>query len=117
MSFFRRLGEFIERRRFLIFLGAALLLIVAGVGTQRIEMATGVETFLGSDSQVYKDYLRFSEDFGTDPIFVLLEGDDMLQLLEEDNLQKMLQVEERMRPQPEQGLNPHVKTAISPSLR
>jgi len=114
LTFFRRLGEFIERRRLLIFLSAAALLVIAGIGAQRVEMATGVETFLGSNSQVYKDYLRFSEDFGGDPVIVLLEGDDLLQLLEKDNLQKMQQVETRMRPEPEQGLNPNVKTAISP---
>ena len=59
-------------------------------------MATGIETLISTDSQVYKDYDRFSQHFGSSVIVVLVTGDDIAQLLQPDNVRAMETVESQM---------------------
>jgi hydrophobe/amphiphile efflux-3 (HAE3) family protein len=110
MNFFNRLGVFVERRRLLILIASALLIIAAIFGAQRLSMATGIKTLLSGDSQVYKDYMAFSEHFGGQSVVVMVEGDDLAELLAPENLEAMKDVEERV------GRNPDVVSAIGPSL-
>jgi len=93
--FFRRLGLLIVNRRSLVILIGLILIGVAGFGATRITMATGTETWVSTDSQIYKDYERFSEHFGALPIVVMVTGNSLSQLLEPDNLKAMETIENR----------------------
>lgn len=110
MNFFNRLGIFVERRRLLILIASALLIIAAIFGAQRLSMATGIKTLLSGDSRVYKDYMAFSEHFGGQSVVVMVEGDDLAELLASENLKAMKFIGERM------GRNPDVVSAIGPPL-
>lgn len=109
MNFFNRLGVLIERRRLLILLVGALFIIAAIFGAQSLSMATGIKTFLSSDSRTYKDYMAFSEHFGGQPVVVMVAG-DLTQLLALENLKAMESIEERM------AQNPDVISVIGPPL-
>jgi uncharacterized protein len=94
---FRKLGQVIERRH-LIFLILSLVLLVptiiaAGLG---IEMKTGFDTFVSSDSQAYKDLDKFNEHFSSDAVVVLITGDNLNQLLEPENIAAMDTIEQNM---------------------
>lgn len=109
MNFFNRLGVLIERRRLLILIVGALFIIAAIFGAQSLSMATGIKTFLSSDSRTYKDYMAFSEHFGGQPVVVMVAG-DLTQLLALENLKAMESIEERM------AQNPDVISVIGPPL-
>jgi hydrophobe/amphiphile efflux-3 (HAE3) family protein len=105
-----KLAEFI-RRRWKIILGVGGALIVVSIfGSMGNEMATGIETHIDPKSQVYKDYMRFSEHFGGDPAIILLTGGSLEQLLSTDNIQAMTSIEDRLAPRNDPG----VKTVIGP---
>jgi hydrophobe/amphiphile efflux-3 (HAE3) family protein len=108
--FFRRLGLFIETRRRVIIIVGLILIAVSLFGAMRITMATGIETWVSTDSQTYKDYERFNEHFGSSAIVVMVTGDDLTQLLQPDNLTAMEAVETQM------GANPGVISAIGPTF-
>ncbi len=109
MNFFNRLGVLIERRRLLILIVGALFIIAAIFGAQSLSMATGIKTFLSSDSRTYKDYMAFSEHFGGQSVVVMVAG-DLTQLLALENLKAMESIEERM------AQNPDVISVIGPPL-
>ena len=94
---FRRLGEVIEKSH-LIFLILSLVLLVPTIiaAAFGIEMKTGFETFVSSDSQAYKDLNKFNEHFSSDAIVVLITGDNLVKLLEPENIAAMDMIEESM---------------------
>ncbi|HID32683.1 MAG TPA: RND family transporter, partial [bacterium (Candidatus Stahlbacteria)] len=55
-----------------------LLILLSFTGAQRIEMASGTETFVEKDSALYRDFdLMYRQYFGTEAIVVLVEGGDV----------------------------------------
>ncbi|MFA5056112.1 MAG: hydrophobe/amphiphile efflux-3 (HAE3) family transporter [Dehalococcoidia bacterium] len=94
---FRSMGRFIERRH-LVFLILSLVLLVPTVfaAYYGVEMKTGFDTFVSSDSQAYKDLSRYNEYFSSDAIVVLITGDNLIQLLEPENIAAMDFIEESM---------------------
>ncbi len=107
---FRRLGVVIQNRRRVIIIVGLILIVASLFGAMRIDMATGIETWVSTDSQTYKDFERFSEHFGSNVIVVMVTGDNIDQLLQSSNLQAMEAVENQM------GANPKVISAIGPTF-
>ena len=107
---FRWVGLVVQHRRRTIAIAVLIILVAALLGASRITIATGPETFLSTDSQVYKDYVRFNQEFSTDVIVVMVTGDDLTQLLQPANLQAMGSIESHM------GAHPKVTSAISPPM-
>jgi hydrophobe/amphiphile efflux-3 (HAE3) family protein len=91
---FRKLGQVIEKRH-LIFLILGIVLIVplmiipSAIKATRVEMKTGFETFVSSDSQAYKDLDNFNKHFSSDVVVVLVTGENLYQLLEPENIAAM----------------------------
>ena len=85
-QFFRKLGIFIENKRTFIIIAGLLLVAASILGALQLTTAFGTSTFVDADSHVYKDYERFSEDFSSDVIVVLLRGENVSQLLQTENL-------------------------------
>ncbi len=90
---FRRLGIFVENKYWLILPIALALIVVSFFVSGQIKMQTGTATMISSETQEYKDYVRFNQDFGSDVIMVMIEGDDLSQLLSLDNLAVMEKIE------------------------
>ncbi|MEA1945499.1 MAG: RND family transporter [Euryarchaeota archaeon] len=55
-----------------------LLILLSFVGAQKIEMASGTETFVEKESRLYQDFdLLYQQYFGTEAIVVMVEGGDI----------------------------------------
>ncbi|HIH75694.1 MAG TPA: RND family transporter, partial [Methanosarcina sp.] len=55
-----------------------MLIILSLQGAQYIEMASGTETQVSKDSQLYKDYDHlFMKPFSTESIILMVEGNDV----------------------------------------
>ena len=77
-NIFEKLGFFVQNNRFSILLVAFLFIIIAAQGAQKIEMASGTETFVGKDSPLYQDYDHLYQSiFQTQSIVVMVEGNDV----------------------------------------
>ncbi len=108
--FFRKLGIFIENKRLVVVIISLMLIVASLFGAMQLTMATGTETMISTDSQVYQDYERFNQHFGSSVIVVLVTGDDITQLLQPDNVRAMETIESQM------GANPRVISAIGPAF-
>jgi hydrophobe/amphiphile efflux-3 (HAE3) family protein len=53
---FEQIGIFIEKNTILILAVAAILILLSFAGAQRIEMASGIETFVEKESRLYQDF-------------------------------------------------------------
>ncbi len=81
------LGRFIKNHYVFIIIMAVLLLFLAMVSAQKIYMATGTETFVFKDSQIYKDIEYYTENFQATNFLILITSDnvfspDVLQAME-----------------------------------
>lgn len=107
---FNRLGIFIENKHLLIFIISLVLIVPSIFGAMQIEMKTGNDTFVSTDSQIYKDFDIFNQDFSSETVIVLLTGDDLDQILQPDNVAAMDSLEEQM------SENDQVVSAIGPAF-
>ncbi|MDY6964364.1 MAG: RND family transporter [Halobacteriota archaeon] len=73
---FEGLGLFIERRTGVVLLSIVLLVFGSFFAAQEIEMATGLDTFVERDSQLFQDFETYYENFlegGTIMVLVISE--------------------------------------------
>jgi hypothetical protein len=103
------LGLFIENRHVLLIIVGAVLIVASIFGAMRLTMATGIDTYISSDSQTYKDYAKFNQNFSGDVAIVMVTGDVATQLIETENLEAMKNIELQM------GADPRVLSALSPA--
>nr|WP_255679970.1 RND family transporter [Methanosarcina sp. DH2] len=72
------MGFFIQNNRFSVLMIAFLFIVISMQGAQKIEMASGTETFVGKDSPLYQDYDHlFQRIFQTQSIVVMVEGNEV----------------------------------------
>ena len=109
-TIFRRLGILIKNKHVILVILGLLVIIPATLGAFQLTMDTGNETFVSADSQVYKDYERFTESFSDSVVIVLLTADGLPQLLQPDNVASMEAVENRM------AADPNIVSAVSPAF-
>ncbi|MDY9927467.1 RND family transporter [Methanosarcina sp.] len=77
-NIFEKLGFFIQNNRFSVLMIAFLFIVISMQGAQKIEMASGTETFVGKDSPLYQDYDHlFQRIFQTQSIVVMVEGNEV----------------------------------------
>ena len=91
---------FIEKRRIPIIIACAVLGVAAVFGALLLQMSFGTSTFIDNESQEYIDYERFTQSFSCDVIIVLVQGDDVSQVLQTDNLAAMETVSNQMSEMP-----------------
>ncbi len=77
-------------------------------GAIKVNMATGSETLVKTDNDAYISNYAMEQEFGGDAIMVLLEGDQK-DLLKLDNMEKMWNVEQRLK------YNEEIFTFMSPA--
>ncbi|MEN8614341.1 hydrophobe/amphiphile efflux-3 (HAE3) family transporter [Dehalogenimonas sp. THU2] len=95
-NIFKRLGHFIEDQRGLVIMFSVLLLVGAMFGATRLTWATGIETMMSTDSQVYQDFQEFNEHFGAESVIVLARADNLSNLVDLDNIVALDTVEQEM---------------------
>lgn len=83
-----------------------LALLVGGL--LRVEVETGVAEFVPSDDRAVRATAEMAEQFGGDPIVVLLESDEPGELLLKEKLPDLLRLEGEL------AALPHVKTVYGP---
>lgn len=107
---FRRIGMFTENKFLLVLILCLVLIVGAVFGASQIKMETGLETFLDTDSDIYKDYNRFTDNFGNDMIIVMVKGEQIEDLVHPENIKSMDAIEAEM------GANENVISVQSPAL-
>jgi len=106
---FRVIANSIINRRGLIIIIGLILVAVSLFGATRITLDTGNDTWLSPDSQIAKDFDRFNEHFGGQAVIVLVSGDSLQDLLQQENLEAMEYIENQM------VADPNVISAIGPA--
>ncbi len=77
-NIFEKLGIFIEDNTIPILLITFLFVIISFQGAQYIGMASGTDTFVDKNSQLYQDFDHLYQNlFGTESIVIMVEGSDV----------------------------------------
>lgn len=71
------LGKLIRGNSYFIILAACLLLLMAIASAQDLRMATGIETLVSKDTQLYKDIDYYNENFQATAFLILITSDDV----------------------------------------
>ncbi|PPD59200.1 efflux RND transporter permease subunit [Dehalogenimonas etheniformans] len=95
-AFFKGLGRFIEEKRALVIIASVILLAGAMFGATRLTWATGMETMVNTDSQVYRDYQEFNDYFGADTVIVLTRADGLTELVNLGNVSQVDAIEQQL---------------------
>ena len=80
-------------------IGLAITLIL-GLGITKLDFATGQDSYLNKDEQVYKDSVAYQDLFGGQAmvtLFTMDEGQTVTDLFTPDNIEHIQQVEEELR--------------------
>jgi uncharacterized protein len=109
-NFFKKLGIIIENRRIFVIIVGLVLIAASVFGALRLTTAFGTSTFVDSNSQVSRDYDKFTQHFSSDVIVVLVSGDNLSQLLQPENMKAMETVGNQM------GTTPGVVSVIDPTF-
>lgn len=88
-------ATFVERRFRAVFLAALLLTVILAFGLPRLEFSSTQDTMIPSGSQVYVENERYQQQFGGDPMLVLLEG-DIRELFSAHNLAELERLESEL---------------------
>ena len=71
-------GQFIKHNKYFIIIAAILLVALAIIYAGHIYMATGTETFVSKDSQIYKDIDYYNKNFQSTNFLILITSDDVM---------------------------------------
>ena len=91
-AWFGRVAAWAVRRARLLLTVTAALAVLAAVGASRLPTDAGVDTLADPDSATYEATQRVHEQFGEEPVVVLVKG-ELPQLILTDNLFKLLRLE------------------------
>ncbi|MGA9142012.1 MAG: hydrophobe/amphiphile efflux-3 (HAE3) family transporter [Methanocella sp.] len=72
------LGRFIKGNSYFIILAAVLLMLMAITSAQGVHMATGIETMVFKDTQLYRDIDYYNDNFQATTFLILITSDDVL---------------------------------------
>jgi len=106
----RRLAWLLKNKPLKMIFLTVLLIIVFAVGVQSVEMATGNDTLVRSDLDVFQQNLALEKEFGGESIIVVYESDNQATLLSLDNFKHMEGLEQLLQD------NPNVYSMVSPVM-
>lgn len=73
---FERIGSLVAHRARLLLAVSGLLLLPALYGAGQIDMETGLDTFVSGDTEMYRDYETYADNFATgESVMFMLSGD------------------------------------------
>ncbi|HSL86606.1 MAG TPA: hypothetical protein VK861_06700, partial [Bacteroidales bacterium] len=93
---FEKIGQLIENHPFKVLITALVVVLVMLIGARNIYMATGNDTLVDAETEVYIQHEEMEKTFGGDSILVIFEADSEKELMSIDNLTRMWNVEKRM---------------------
>jgi hydrophobe/amphiphile efflux-3 (HAE3) family protein len=79
-------------------IGLAITLVL-GLGVTKLDFATGQDSYLNKDEQVYKDNVAYQDLFGGQAmltLFTMEAGSDVVDLFTPENIEHMQQVDEQL---------------------
>jgi uncharacterized protein len=79
-------------------IGLAITLVL-GLGATKLDFATGQDSYLNKDEQVYKDNVAYQDLFGGQAmltLFTMEEGSDVVDLFTPDNIQRLQEIEDQL---------------------
>ena len=86
---FKGIGSLIEKKPVKTLLMAILVFAILISGVSRMRMATGNETLVQGDNEVYLSNKQMEDSFGGDSVLVLFTDKTQGNLLSHENIQKM----------------------------
>jgi predicted RND superfamily exporter protein len=95
---FKRLSDMLEHYPIKTIFLTIIVIIAMTVGAMRVELSTGNDTLVSTDSDVYKDYTLLENTFGTDPMILLYQSDEQVFTIE--TLNHMEDIEEMVQHDP-----------------
>ncbi|MFZ3579789.1 MMPL family transporter [Virgibacillus sp. DJP39] len=110
MFILKRLFQLLKKNPLKTMLMTALLIAILAIGVQDVKMATGNDTLVSSESDVYQENLALEREFGGESIVVMYESVDQKELLTIDNFEHM----ERLQQELEE--NQTIYSIISPVM-
>ncbi|MBK5241475.1 hydrophobe/amphiphile efflux-3 (HAE3) family transporter [Clostridium sp.] len=94
---FKWIGSLIEKKPIKILLASIVLFGVLIAGVSNVRMATGNETLVKTDNDVFISNKAMETTFGGDSILVLFTDTSKKNLLSHENIQKMWNVEQKFK--------------------
>ncbi len=76
MQGFKRLSDMLEKYTIKTIFITVIVVIVMTIGAMQVELSTGNDTLVSTDSDVYKDYTRLENTFGAEPMILLYQSDE-----------------------------------------
>jgi uncharacterized protein len=94
--FWTRVAEGLSRRPSVTFAVVLLAIVALALGLPKLEFATGQESYLNRDEQIFVDNEHYQEAFGGAAMLVLFEG-PVTELFTQPNLDRMRAMEQELR--------------------
>ncbi|MDD2371275.1 MAG: hydrophobe/amphiphile efflux-3 (HAE3) family transporter [Firmicutes bacterium] len=91
------IGKLIHRRPIKTLFFTVILFVILLAGVSNMKMATGNETLVKSDNNVYISNKEMEDSFGGDSILVLFTDKTQGNLLSHENIEKMWDVEQQFK--------------------
>ena len=104
-GWFGRVAAWAAKHARLVVAVALVVAIVAAVGATQLSTDAGVGTLVNSDSATYETTQQVREDFGEEPVVVLVKG-ELPQLILTQNLFKLLRLEGCLSGKVPKGVKP-----------
>ncbi len=95
-SLFSKIGSSIHKNPFKLLFLSVLVVVALIAGASNIEMATGNETLVQADNEVYIATKKMEATFGGDSILVLIESESDKSLLTVENMQILYDIEKQL---------------------
>ncbi len=67
--------QYLKKRPMRFIFGSLIVLGILAVGVTNVSLNTGNDTLISDSKEAYKDNEYYQEQFGGDPIIVLIESD------------------------------------------
>ena len=90
------LARFVAHRPWWLIIAAVVLTAAAVPGITMLRTETGYNTFVSPRSEVFQDNARYEEEFGGDPITLLLTAERLEDIFSDDNLVILSEFEQRI---------------------
>jgi len=94
---FKSIGKLIDKRPVRILLITIVLFAILIAGVSNMRLATGNETLVQSDNEVYISNVEMENTFGGDSVLILFTDENEDNLLSLENIQKMWNVEQKFQ--------------------
>ncbi len=92
----QKFAKFITKRPIKIILVGIIMFIVSLVGVVQVELKTGNETMIQTDTEEYIDNYEYQSEFGSDPIIIIYEGNGYDDLFTVENIALMNELENEL---------------------